>query len=205
MGNGARSMKDMLELFIGAARQPGDASRIVGFVGLVDYEEFLGTSLKVPPTQGYNILPTINEFARETIPDPQRTGIVCGFVRTDLLPMDDEETRELYHRMFYDNPRDDVPNSKLESRGAEGGAHWISHTHGALLARGALPHGWFAQSLFGAKDDDAVAANFMERMAANDAVRKRMFDGAFAQMMADVGHVVPNSLLRRYFFQVFDV
>eukprot|EP00658_Telonema_sp_P-2_P080325 TRINITY_DN7975_c0_g1_i2.p1 TRINITY_DN7975_c0_g1~~TRINITY_DN7975_c0_g1_i2.p1 ORF type:complete len:1072 (+),score=224.87 TRINITY_DN7975_c0_g1_i2:188-3403(+) len=190
-------MRDMLEEFIGPARTgPQDPGRVVGFVGVVDYKDFWGTSLSVAPTRGENILEVIDEYARPGDSQGVRSGICVGFVRTTVHPdWDDQVDHALYHRMFFDNPRD---NSGAPTT-ADGGAHWISHTHGVILPTGTslfdellTTHGTLEAGLAELAQDQGKRNQFLEACYAREDI-------------ADCGHVIPNSVLDRYFFNVFDI
>eukprot|EP00164_Ancoracysta_twista_P001450 GFYU01001890.1.p1 GENE.GFYU01001890.1~~GFYU01001890.1.p1 ORF type:complete len:1086 (+),score=337.49 GFYU01001890.1:54-3260(+) len=194
------TMRNMLEHFIGPERTgPNDPGRVVGFVGVVDYEDFWGTSLSVAPTQHENILLKIDEYARPGDSQGPRSGICVGFVRTSVHhDWDDEVDHALYHRMFFDNPRD---NSGRPTT-IDGGGHWISHTHGIIL-----PLGTSMFDILGVeKDDESGMQHAMDALAADPVRREAFLQHCWShEDIADVGHVIPTSSLKRYFFSVFDV
>jgi hypothetical protein len=189
--NGSQSMRSMLTSFIGPPRTSKESpGRIVGFLGLIDYHNFLGTSLLHAPMKGENILPVIDRYARPSIPTPNVSGLVMGFVRTATEKFDPPKSHLLYERMFYNNPRDN--DGRMEETGSsEFGAHWISHTHGIVLPRG--------QSIFG---DHSI-----EALAADRALRRNFLENEVfpRQDWADCGHVIPGSTLSRYLFTTFDI
>ena len=197
--NGDLTMRDMLTKFIGEQRQDSEPGRIVGFHGLIEYEQFLGTSLSVAPSQGENILPVIDNYARPSIPTPNVSGMVMGFVRTAVEDFDPPHAHLLYERMFFDNPRDNDGRLGEETESSDHGAHWISHTHGVVLPPG--------QSIFGGdilECDDQAQRNLV-RLATDQEHRLGHLDNIFQQPYDDCGHVIPGSSLKRYFFTVFDV
>lgn len=181
------TMRDLLTRFVGPERTRGEPGRIYGFMGLVDYEAFLGTSLSKPPTQGENILPVVEEYARPSIPRAHCCGVVMGFVRTVVEDWDSEYAHALYERMFFDNPRD---NDGTQALSVEMGTYWISHTHGVLLQQ---------DTLF----PDAIQ---MAELAADEGKRNAWLQELLSRAtFDDCGHVIPSSSLKRYFFIKFPV
>jgi len=203
--HGKRTMRDMLTEFIGPPRtEVGEPGRILGFQGLIEYEAFLGTSLSVAPSQGENILPVIDDYARKSIPVPKVSGMVMGFVRTAVEEhLDGERAHALYERMFFDNPRDN--DGRLGEAGASSdhGEHWISHTHGVILPPG--------DSIFGGnivesdREGDEEMQRRLMRLATDEEFRTRHLDECHSRTWHDCGHVIPGSALSRYFFTLFDV
>lgn len=219
--HGKKSLRDLLTEMIGnplsAQDEPG---RIIGYMGLMEYHNFLGTSLRVPPSRGENILAVIDDYARPSIPNPNRCGVAMGFLRTTVFQ--DENTKKddpfyqeqlrLYHRMFYNNPRD---GDGLPGPSPDGDAHWISHSHGVLFHPG--------QSLFSyplnlneetnfveQQPGDNQAANLFEKLKADRDFRKKflaekVFSVISQENIADIGHVIPTSSLARYFLITFPV
>jgi thiamine pyrophosphate-dependent acetolactate synthase large subunit-like protein/branched-subunit amino acid aminotransferase/4-amino-4-deoxychorismate lyase len=193
----APSMRQLIESFIGPARDtsdPDDAGRIVGYIGLVEYETFLGTSLQVSPSTGENILEVIDEFARPSIPVPRQLGVVCGFARTSTNSNDSRAAESLYHRMFYDNPRDNDGAYVDEADAAanlDGGTHWISHTHGIRFDPAANGTSLFDRTSLSDATTDETVRNLLveETLSRSDVV--------------DCGHVIPSSTIRRGFFTLF--
>eukprot|EP00039_Didymoeca_costata_P025895 m.14484 g.14484 ORF g.14484 m.14484 type:complete len:955 (-) comp5108_c0_seq1:111-2975(-) len=183
--NGEITLRHMLQTMIGPPRKcKDDPSRMVGFVGLVDYKDHLGTSLQIAPTQGVNILPIIDEYARPSVPQTQ-SGICCGFVRTNVLDDDPEDVKELYRRMFFDNPRD---GDGMPTETAEAGTYWISHTHGTILNG----------SMFESNEH-------LQNVAENTSLREQHLNDCFARPIRDIGHVIPSSSFERYLFVTFPI
>ncbi len=123
-----------------------------------------------------------------------------GFVRTAVEDFDSPTAHRLYERMFYDNPRDNDGRLKEAGAASDHGAHWISHTHGVVLAPG--------ESVFGgsiAEEDDHEMEERLLRLAADQKHRESVLRNCHARQWHDCGHVIPSSALRRYFFTVFDV
>ena len=123
------------------------------------------------------------------------------FARTNCTEGDSPAAHRLAERMFYHNPKDNSGagggGGQLDS--GDGGAHWISHTHGALLAPG--------ESVFTgySKDDDDAAEAIMHQLAHDNLFRNDFINQQCNSTFADCGHVIPNSSLERYFFSVFDI
>lgn len=180
------SVESLISRIIGPERGPDLPPRTYGFLGLLDYEHMLSTSLAVAPIHGENIIPLITRYARPSDPLPRGSGIVMGFVRDRVQPTDTEECKALGHRLFFDNPKDNDREDIVR------GPHWISHTHGVRLRSG--------QSALPADNEQ------FRQMAKDGSFCKSVIDRALRRTdFDDCGHVIPRSTLRRYFVVVFPI
>jgi hypothetical protein len=207
------TMQDMLISFtggIGVESSLGNApmERLVGFVGICEFDAWWGTSLRHAPIEGRNILQDIDYFARPGRNYGPRMGVVVGFAQRVLVDDPDWGDRELLERMFFENPHDRAKGGARATERSTNVFRIASHTHGVLVDEG--------ENLFSLPDTKAlprVSGNrswsdneaCLERLRTDDELRNRFIEQTFQRDFTDSSHVIPDSILRRYMFMQFDV
>jgi hypothetical protein len=192
--NGRLTLDELIAQMMGPPRKLGQPPHTCGFLGIIEYDDILSTSLSVAPIHGEDIIPLMKKYARDSHPRKGVSGMVMGFARNRAQAGDDPKTLELNRRLFFDNPKD---NDKAFETNAP---HWISHTHGIQLAEG---KSLFEQFL---PEPPSKIEDLFKNMSSDETLLASVLETNFVRNdWEDCGHIIPRSTLLRYFIITFPI